>query len=312
MKPVVWPLVLLVSYLALVSAAGTLAGASSNNLPFKVNKSTPEGDRDYIPPIFPILPFEKYAHNPILTPNPSNEWESAYVYNPTAIVLNDTVFLLYRAQNPSKTSSIGLAWSTDGVNFTRLDTPIIYPTEPWEAGGGTEDPRLVRVNGTFYLTYTAWDLDAPQLCMTTSEDLLTWTKYPPLFPGFEDVAISGDGEYVLRVNHTKSEQNIFFHIPKQVHMLNSRALSGGAIVAEPSPDGLYHMYFGDSLFYHATSIDLLHWTASAEPFATPMNPWEDGLIEPGATPIKTRDGRWLLVRYLQIPHATFSRHMIAP
>ncbi len=57
------------------------------------------------------------------------------------------------------------------------------------------------------------------------------------------------------------------------------------------------MYFGDSLFYHATSTDLLHWTASAEPFATPMNPWEDGLIEPGPPPIKTRDGRWLLVRH---------------
>ncbi len=211
-RPVAWPLIMLVSSCALVSAANTIAGSSSssNRLPFTITKSTLQGDEDYIPPMFPILPFQKYAHNPVLTPNPSREWESAYVYNPTAIVLNDTVFLLYRAQNPAKTSSIGLAWSADGYNFTRLDAPVVYPTEPWETAGGTEDPRLVRVNGTFYLTYTGWDLDTPQLCMATSGDLLTWTKYPPLFPGFEDVAISDDGEYVSRVNHTKSEQSTPF------------------------------------------------------------------------------------------------------
>lgn len=55
------------------------------------------------------------------------------------------------------------------------------------------------------------------------------------------------------------------------------------------------MYFGDSLFYHATSRDMLHWTADSTPFAKPTYPWENGLIEPGPAPIKTRDGRWLLV-----------------
>jgi len=55
------------------------------------------------------------------------------------------------------------------------------------------------------------------------------------------------------------------------------------------------MYFGDSVFYHATSTDLLNWTTSDEPFAKPIYPWENALIEPGPAPIKTRDGRWLLV-----------------
>lgn len=118
---------------------------SASSLPFDITPDTPEGDPNYTAPVFPILPFNKYAGNPILTPNPANNFESAYLYNPTAIVLNETVFLLYRAQNESKTSSIGLAWSTDGTNFTRLDRPIIYATEPWETIGGTEDPRIVRV-----------------------------------------------------------------------------------------------------------------------------------------------------------------------
>lgn len=157
--------------------------SSATSLPFNITTSTSEGDPNYTAPIFPILPFNPYPGNPILTPNPANNWESTYLFNPTAIVLNETIFLLYRAQNASKTSSIGLAWSTDGYHFTRLDRPIIFATEPWERIGGTEDPRIVRVNGTFYVTYTGFDNVTAQLCLATSTDLLNWTKHSPLFPG---------------------------------------------------------------------------------------------------------------------------------
>ena len=90
-----------------------------------------------------------------------------------------------------------------------------------------------------------------------------------------DVAYSDIDVPSPRINHTKS----------------------GAIVSEPTPDGLYHMYFGDSFFYHATSPDMLNWTALPPDnyFAAPLNPWENRLIEPGPAPIKTRDGRWILV-----------------
>lgn len=125
------------------------------------------------------------------------------------------------------------------------------------------------------MTYTAFDNSSAQLCLATSQDLLSWTKYPPLFPGFSDVAFSDIYVPSPRTNHTKS----------------------GAIITESTSDGLYHMYFGDSYFYHATSPDLLNWTALPPDayFAAPMNPWENRLIEPGPAPIKTRDGKWLLV-----------------
>ncbi|KAJ9657716.1 hypothetical protein H2198_004131 [Neophaeococcomyces mojaviensis] len=247
---------------------------SANSLPFSIGTSTRDGDLNYTAPVFPILPFNKYPGNPILSPNPANNWESAFLYNPTAIVLNETIFLLYRAQNASKTSSIGLAWSTDGYNFTRLNTPIIYATEPYETIGGCEDPRIIRVNGTFYVTYTAFNNVTAQLCMASSTDLLNWNKTGPLLPGWTDVAYSDIDIPMPRVNHSKS----------------------GAIVNEPI-DGLYHMYFGDSFFYHATSPDLKNFTAlpAEQYFAAPMLPWENRLIEPGPAPIKTRDGRWILI-----------------
>lgn len=266
------PLLLLAAPLAVWAQDNA---TSATELPFNITADTVEGDSNYTEPVFPILPFNKYSGNPILTPNPANNWESAYLYNPTAMVLNDTIFLLYRAQNESKTSSIGLAWSTDGVNFTRLNQPILYATEPWETIGGTEDPRLVRVNNTFYMTYTAFDNSSAQLCIATSTDLLDWSKRPPLFPNWQDVAYSDIDVPSPRLNHSKS----------------------GAIITEPTADGLYHMYFGDSFFYHATSPDMLNWTALPPDnyFAAPVNPWENRLIEPGPAPIKTRDGKWLLV-----------------
>ena len=248
--------------------------SSSDDLPFTIGPDTPDGDPNYTAPIFPILPFNKYSGNPILSPNPANDWESAYLYNPTAIVLNETIFLLYRAQNASKTSSIGLAWSTDGYNFTRLNQPILYATEDYETIGGTEDPRIIRVNGTFHVTYTAYNNVSAQLCMASSTDLLNWNKSGILFPGWMDVAYSDIDIPMPRVNHSKS----------------------GAIVNEPI-DGVYHMYFGDSFFYHATSPDLKNWTAlpAEQYFAAPQQAWENRLIEPGPAPIKTRDGRWILI-----------------
>jgi len=261
-------------WLCFLELVSTQTVHSADLLPFTISLDTLDGDPNYTAPIFPILPFNKYAGNPILSPNPENNWESAFLYNPTAIVLNETIFLLYRAQNASKTSSIGLAWSTDGYNFTRLNQPIIYATEDYETIGGTEDPRIVRVNGTFHVTYTAYNNESAQLCMASSTDLLNWNKSGILFPGWTDVAYSDIDVPMPRVNHSKS----------------------GAIVNEPI-DGVYHMYFGDSSFYHATSPDLSNWTAlpAEEYFAAPLMPWENRLIEPGPAPIKTRDGRWILI-----------------
>lgn len=179
-----------------------LLGSVSLAAPSASPLATHAFDRDRY---FPIGPFQKYSGNPILSPNPSANFESAYLYNPCAIVLNETIFLLYRAQNESKTSTIGLAWSTDGYNFTRLDRPILYPTEPWEQIGGCEDPRIVRVNQTFYLTYTGFDNSSAQLCMASSQDMLNWVKYDsPLFPGWQDVAFSDIDVPSPRLNHSKS------------------------------------------------------------------------------------------------------------
>src|SRR5690606_31565101 len=112
---------------------------------------------------FPLGPFTPYEGNPILRPR-GDSWESANLYNPAALVDGDEVLLLYRAHADDIVSHIGLARSRDGVNFTREDEPILSPVEDYERYG-CEDPRIARIDGTYYLTYTGWDRHSAQLCL---------------------------------------------------------------------------------------------------------------------------------------------------
>jgi predicted GH43/DUF377 family glycosyl hydrolase len=90
-----------------------------------------------------------------------------------------------------------------------------------------------------------------------------------------DVECTSEGVTQIRHGHSKS----------------------GAIFPERNSDGKYMMIFGDSFLCVAESDDLIHWRARPfnEHFATGVHPWENRLLEPGPAPIKTRDGRWILV-----------------
>ncbi|OAQ59574.1 glycosyl hydrolase [Pochonia chlamydosporia 170] len=263
--------------LASLCIIGVASAATSSSEVPKITKKSVENDKNYKAPYFPLLGFQEYKGNPILSPNPDNNWESAYLYNPSAIVIDDKVWLLYRAQNKSKTSVIGLAWSDDGYHFTRHDKPIMTPTEWYEKPGGCEDPRVVRVNGTFYMTYTGYDGQTARLCIATSTDLVTWAKHGPILPNITDVVyMAGNPQatYVARRQWSKS----------------------GAIINEPI-NGTYYMQFGDTYLYTANSTDLIHWNYEPfpEPFAQRLNIWEQSLMESAAPPIKTRDGKWLKI-----------------
>lgn len=244
-----------------------------------ITPETPDGDKNYRPPTtFPIGPhFTRYQHNPIMRPNPDNEFEEAYIYNAAAIVVDDKVFLLYRAQNRARTLTVGLAWLSDGYNFKRYHKPILYPTEPWEQGGGCEDPRIVRdpVTKKFIMTYTAYDRGLARLCVAVSYDLLRWKKYPPIIrdDNWTEICNGLDGTQFLRHGWLKS----------------------GAVFVDRHRDGKYYMIWGESGFHLAESDDLEHWNLVSNDYRGSMYTvgkfkWQDRLIEPGPAPIKIHTG----------------------
>lgn len=141
--------------------------------------------------------------NPVISPDAQSiffcpmvertvRWEERDIFNPAAVVKENNIVVLYRAEDASgetigsRTSRLGYAASRDGLNFCRERYPVFYPAkdgqEEYEWSGGCEDPRLaVTEDGLYVMLYTQWNRKCPRLAVATSKDLKTWEKYGPVF-----------------------------------------------------------------------------------------------------------------------------------
>ncbi len=254
-----------------------------------------------------LVPFVKNDNvNPILTPLKTTftdpilkkkvAWEEKDVFNPAAVVRGNKVYLLYRAQDkiglPAGTSRIGLAYSDDGLHFTRVKEPVLKPDndeyKKYEWQGGCEDPRIVEDDkGTYYMTYTAYDGTTARLFIATSKDLYHWKKHGSVFKN------AAGGKFIDYWSKSGSV------VCKVV---------GSKLVAHKI-NGKYWMYWGESNIYMATSNDLINWTPLPETdpskkqydslrkyeafkilFGTRDHKFDSELVEPGPPAIITKDG----------------------
>jgi predicted GH43/DUF377 family glycosyl hydrolase len=198
--------------------------------------------------------------NPVIAPDAKSrfycpmqkklvEWEESDVFNPAAVVKDDRIQILYRAEDNSatgigkRTSRIGLAESVDGIRMKRRREPVMFPAEDrakeWEWPGGCEDPRVaVTEDGLYVMMYTSWNRKVPRLAVATSRDLLTWEKHGPAFSDafngrFKDMACKS-GSVVTKMK------------------------DGRQVIAKVK--GKYLMYWGEKMVAAAVSDDLIHWT----------------------------------------------------
>lgn len=205
-------------------------------------------------------------------------WEERNVLNPSAIVKDGKVYLIYRAQDKDMTSRLGLAISDDGLHFNKQPTPIFYPDndamKQYEWNGGVEDPRIVESeNGTYIMTYTAYDGKTARLCLASSKDLKTWTKLGLVLKEdkYKDLW-SKSGAIVCK-------------------------LMGNKIIATKIK-GKYWMYFGDTDLSIATSEDLIHWNVAEndenKKMITVLHPrlgyFDSRLVEPGPFALVQKKG----------------------
>lgn len=231
--------------------------------------------------------------NPILQPSARQsffcpikkdtvQWEERNVLNPSAVVREGKIYLIYRAQDGDMTSRLGLATSTDGLHFTKQPYPVLFPDEDslkkYEWKGGVEDPRVVETgDGRYILTYTSYDGKTARLCLASSTDLQSWEKYGPVLK--EDKYRnfwSKSGAIVCRQE-------------------------GSKIVATKI-SGRYWMYFGDTDLFMASSDDLIHWQAAeneeSKKLISVLHPrpgyFDSRLVEPGPYAL-LREGGILLI-----------------
>jgi predicted GH43/DUF377 family glycosyl hydrolase len=233
------------------------------------------------------LILKKHIDNPIISPNPKNNWEAFNTLNPAAVYANNKVHILYRAQGFDYISSVGYAVSSDGVSIEkRFNKPIYQPIAGFETNetgkvnpnlmsagghGGVEDPRATLLENKIYMTYVAfngWDSVRLALTYIYLDDFLkqrwNWSK---------PVLISRPGV-----------------IDKSGCLLPEKV--NGKYV-------FFHRIFPNILIDY---VDNLSFTGKNKylkgqyQIKVRENMWDSRKIGAGAPPIKTESG-WLLIYY---------------
>ena len=212
----------------------------------------------------------RHPASPILLPDPTSDWECYNVFNPSVIYHDGLFHMHYRAQGLDWVSRIGYAVSEDGVHWNRLRSPVLEPVDGSDSRG-VEDPRVTEIDGTFYMTYTAYgrefhgDGEPTHLggfilpMVARSHNLITWERLGSIVRG---------------------EDN-------KDHVLFPRKLGGRyAALHRRRPD-----------VWLAYSDDLLTWR---EEDMTPIfgprtdNAWDSQKVGANGVPVETEQG-WLML-----------------
>lgn len=118
----------------------------------------------------------------ILLEKTDREFENQAVCNPGCVRVDNKVKMFYRAVRKGNYSSIGYCELEGPLEVSkRSDEPLIYPEFDYEIHG-VEDPRIVLFEGTYYLTYTAFDGKNALVAYATSKDLKKFEKKGVLTP----------------------------------------------------------------------------------------------------------------------------------
>lgn len=212
-------------------------------------------------PGWALGPFIRPANgNPVLSPDTQSvffdpirkqklAWEAGDVFNPAAIVKNNKIYVLYRAEDRSgtgigkRTSRLGMAESMDGITMRKNPEPVFYPGEDGqkenEWPGGCEDPRIaVTGDGLYVMMYTQWNRKIARLAVATSRDLKKGTKHGPVF--------------------LKAYNGQFKNLFCKSGSIVTKIEDGKQVIAKVN--GKYMMYWGERFMNIATSDDLVNWT----------------------------------------------------
>jgi predicted GH43/DUF377 family glycosyl hydrolase len=212
-----------------------------------------------------MIKLNRLSDSPILSPKKQNSWEAGAVFNCGATYDNGLVHLIYRAtdinSNDSEakyTNGLGYAASQNGINFNRLEEPILINDVPQELRG-PEDPRIVKIDDTFYMMYTGYggrfDEDY-RICLASSKNLISWQRHG------------------MMLDEPNKDASLFPEkINSQYVMLHRR------------PPNIWLAY-SDSLRGWNNHTMLME--------TSPGFTWESEKIGIAGPPIKTKDG-WLLI-----------------
>lgn len=120
--------------------------------------------------------------NGVLLKKTSLGFENEGVLNPAVIRIEDTVHIFYRAVSKGNYSSIGYCRLNGPLTVAeRSDSPLLFPQFDYESRG-MEDPRIVKIDDRYYLSYTAYDGINAMGALAVSDDLQHFEKLGLIVP----------------------------------------------------------------------------------------------------------------------------------
>jgi len=201
------------------------------------------------------MQLQRYTGNPVLEPNKEHLWEARAVFNGAAVYHNRLFHMLYRAVAPNLVSTIGYAVSRDGFDWLRLDRPVLEPANEFEMKG-VEDPRITRIDDTFYMAYTAYSERGVRVSLASSSNLIAWQRRGIMLP-----------------DEDNKDAALF---PEKIR--------GRYCLLHRRPPDIWLCY----------SDDLLLWTDHQAIMRPRPNTWEHEKVGIAGPPVKTEQG-WLLI-----------------
>ena len=226
-----------------------------------------------------MVKLKRFIANPILKPS-ENDWEKDAVFNGCPIFDDPNYYLFYRALacevevdgKKIDLSSIGIAKSSDGVNFGDRKQ-FLKPEAEWEKYG-CEDPRVTKIDGRYLIFYTAI------------------SSFPPNADSIKvAVAITSDFQKIDErhlVTPFNAKAMTFF--PEKINNKYAAILT---VDTDRPPAKIAVIYF-DKIDQIWDSFYWNKWYKDLDKNILPSLRNLDDHVEIGAPPLKTADG-WLLI-----------------
>jgi predicted GH43/DUF377 family glycosyl hydrolase len=240
----------------------------------------------------------------IILSETTNEFENDGVLNPAIYQDGNTVHLFYRAVQKGNISSVGYAKFDGPLNLVeRKTTPLI--TKSTVAGKqGIEDPRIVKIEEKFYLTYCAYDGTNALGSLATSTDLIHFEKQGiivPQIPIEEFVDFIEEDNFhkdryleFLAEKYDSDNEKIKPLLWNKNVILFPRKINGKFVMLHRVKPDIQLVFFSEFI-----DLTVDFWRKYMAHFAdcillSPQHPHELNYIGGGCPPIETEEG-WLII-----------------
>ena len=243
----------------------------------------------------------------ILLEKTRNGFENEAVCNPAVIREGEFIYVFYRAVRKGNYSSIGYCKLNSGLNvIERKNKPILFPEKKY-ASQGLEDPRIVKIEDLYYLTYSVYDGINVRGAYATSKDLKNFKKHKVITPNISFAeyknlieCCSNLSEKYLAHYHFFEGHGLHKELSRKLYiwdkniMFFPKKINGNFALLHRIHPGIQIVYFKD--FRELTTSFWKNYLLRLEDhiIMDPEMPHESNHIGGGCPPIETKDG-WLLI-----------------